>query len=91
VPKPLHRDSLSSVIQAALEEPPPLDALASSFVGYASLPDVQGRVRKAMLDQAMALSEGNRSRAAELLGVSRQAVQQSLHRRGKADYEEPAS
>ena len=76
--KPVALADLESAIRAACEEGPDLRPMAQRAVGHASLQDVQRRVRDAMIQEAVALARGNRSRAARLLRVSRQAVQQAL-------------
>jgi DNA-binding NtrC family response regulator len=53
-----------------------LEPMVPALVGYEGMRDVVDRVRSDMTSQAMAMTAGNKSDAARLLGVSRQAVQQ---------------
>ncbi len=62
---------------------PALDPMLKAQVGVRSVKEMQEAVRDMMLDQALALEEGNQARAAKRLGVSRQAVQQMMRRREK--------
>ena len=79
--KPMGVDELTTKIEAALRGAPELEPLVVAAVGHKPLRGVQGDVRRAMVDQALARAEGNRSEAARLLSVSRQAVQQMVHER----------
>jgi DNA-binding NtrC family response regulator len=58
-----------------------LSAQAVAQVGARTLRDVGDEVRHAMLEQAIALTGGNRTETAALLGVTRQAVQKMLRDR----------
>ncbi len=64
---------------------PALDPMLKAQVGVRSVKEMQEAVRDMMLDQALALEEGNQARAAKRLGVSRQAVQQMMRRRAKGE------
>jgi DNA-binding NtrC family response regulator len=55
-----------------------LGTLAAAQVGHESLQRVQASVKRAMVERALALAADNRTNAARLLGVSRQAVQQMI-------------
>jgi DNA-binding NtrC family response regulator len=79
--KPMSADELSAQIERALHVAPPLEPLVVANVGVRSMRDLKDDVRRAMVDQAIALAEGNRSEAARLLDVSRQAVQQIIQER----------
>lgn len=83
VAKPLSVESLSEEVEKALRVPPDLDPIAKALVPHVPLRDVQDIMRNGMIDQAIALSGGNRSNAARLLHVSRQAVQQVMRERGE--------
>lgn len=85
VAKPLSVESLSEEVEKALRVPPNLDPIVQGLVGQIGLRDAQEIVRTGMIDQAIALSGGNRSNAARLLHVSRQAVQQVMRERGEGD------
>lgn len=78
--KPASLAALERAIQSALAERPDLHAILRASVGHAPLRDVQRDVREVMTREALAVARGNRSRAARLLQVSRQAVQQILRR-----------
>lgn len=79
--KPLGAEELTRQVEAVLCKPPCLEPLAMAAVGHAPMRDVQTDVRRAMLEQALARAHGNRSEAARLLEVSRQAVQQMVQQR----------
>lgn len=76
--KPLVLSELRQTLDEVLAAPPDLQPLATSWVGRLSMHEVQGRVRRAMVEQALALSDGNRTNASRLLQVTRQAVQQMV-------------
>jgi DNA-binding NtrC family response regulator len=57
-----------------------IQCMAAALVGRVGWDDVQHRVKRAMLAEALARTSGNLSRTAVLLGVRRQAVQQMLSR-----------
>ena len=76
--KPISLDDLDAAVTKALEEPPGLLRQVQDSVGLASIREVQAEIRQTMLSQAMALAEGKKNRAARLLGVTRQAVQQMI-------------
>lgn len=81
--KPFAMPRLWVVIDQVLESRPVLAPLARALVGHQSVHDVQIEVRSAMVQQALALADGNRSSAARLLHVSRQAIQKMLKRTPK--------
>jgi DNA-binding NtrC family response regulator len=82
LPKPLSTEALVAKVEQALAEAPDFEPWISGCVGHASLRGVQSRVRRLMLEQALARAGGSRSGAARLLRVSRQAIQQLLQRQG---------
>ena len=51
--------------------------------------DLLADVRWTMIDQAMALTSGNRQRSADLLQVSRQAIQQVAGFKGRMTLKQP--
>src|SRR4051812_29754979 len=57
-----------------------LERLAPALVGSERVWEIQNRLAKAMLMEALRRTSGNYTRAAELLGVRRQAVQQMVAR-----------
>jgi DNA-binding NtrC family response regulator len=79
--KPISLDELRDTALRAVA-PPTLGPLAAQCVGAQSLHDVIAGVRHAMLEQALARAKGNRTVAAEMLGITRQAVQQMLRESG---------
>jgi DNA-binding NtrC family response regulator len=67
-------------VEEALGRAPDVEPWFRSLVGHESLRDAQKSLRDTMLSEALARSEGSRSRAARILQVSRQAIQQVLQR-----------
>jgi hypothetical protein len=55
-----------------------VEELVRCEVGSASYHDVAARVRRTMVEQALRLSGGNKTGAARILRISRQAVQQLM-------------
>jgi DNA-binding NtrC family response regulator len=76
--KPLSLDDLRVTKEAIVRQRSVVHVFAAARVGRETLQDVQADVRKAMVEQALAMTEGNRTEAARLLGVTRQAVQQMV-------------
>jgi CheY-like chemotaxis protein len=74
--KPVSLESVWTAIRSACDEPPDLHPLVQDSVGHVSVRDLQRVVRDVMFRQAMAIARDNRTGAARLLRVSRQAVQQ---------------
>ena len=66
------------LLEESSESQTSLEAVARAEVGSASYQDITARVRRAMVEQALELAGGNRTGAARLLQVSRQAVQQLI-------------
>ena len=81
LPKPLFKEQLVEKVVQALRQAPDVEPWISAHVGKTSLKDMQSSVRRVMIDQAIAKAHGSRSGAARLLRVTRQAIQQVLHRR----------
>lgn len=79
--KPFSFGELQAAVESAYHEAPPLETLIAACVGRVPLRELQQRLRKVMVLQALALSEGSRSETARLLAVSRQAIQQMLRGR----------
>ncbi len=89
--KPLSASELESTVDAALNEPPRLEPLIPACVGHVPMRDLQRQVRRVMVKEALARTEGSRSGAARLLDVSRQAIQQILRgRRAGAERDHPS-
>jgi len=80
--KPFEMDDLQAAIQTILTQPPDLGPSARAQVGYRHIHTVQDEVKAAMLKHAFTLEDGNITRAAKRLGVTRTAVQQMLDRYG---------
>ncbi len=78
LPKPVSFAELVATIDSLLERAPDLSPLLVASVGKRRFQDVQEQVRRTMTEQALALANGNRTEAARLLGVTRQAVQQLI-------------
>jgi two-component system, response regulator RegA len=78
VAKPLDFDSFVATIEAVIANPPDFGRHVAPHVGRSSYHDILRRVRRTMLEQALARSSGNRVHAARMLKVSRQAVQQLI-------------
>jgi DNA-binding NtrC family response regulator len=81
VGKPFSLDELQQAVERAYREAPRLESLIAACVGRVPLRELQEHLRKVMVLQALALSEGSRSETARLLAVSRQAIQQMLRGR----------
>jgi DNA-binding NtrC family response regulator len=79
--KPVSLARIWEEIHAASSEPPDLQPLVQDSVGHVSVRELQRSVRDVMFRQAMAIARNNRTRAARLLRVSRQAVQQVVRDR----------
>ena len=78
IPKPLDLEGFVAVIEALLEKPPEFVPHLLAHVGRSSYNTILERVRQTMIEQALAKTDGNRSHAAKMLEVSRQAVQQMI-------------
>ena len=76
--KPIDLMSFGGVIEQVLHEAPELSADLCALVGQKKLHEVLGEVRRTMLEQALALTGGNRTEAARLMGLTRQRIQQSI-------------
>jgi DNA-binding response OmpR family regulator len=78
LPKPVSLGELVATIESVLDQAPNLSPLLVASVGRRRFQDVQEQVRRTMTEQALAMARGNRTEAARLLGVTRQAVQQLI-------------
>lgn len=87
VAKPFTPGQLDAQISRALEETPRIEPFVAATVGRRGLRDLQNDVRRTMVEEALAQSQGSRTGAARLLGITRQAVQQIL--RDRSDEESP--
>jgi DNA-binding NtrC family response regulator len=81
VEKPFTADDLLEVVEG-LQAPRhfELDAVVRRVVGDWPMPEVLDAVRRSMVFEALARSRGNKARAAQLLGISRQNLQNILAR-----------
>jgi len=87
--KPFTLSALREEVESAFSEGPDLEPLIAATVGRVPLRRVQSDVRRVMVKEALARADGNRSAAARLLQVTRQAIQQSL-RATEKDLRSPA-
>ncbi len=76
LPKPFSREGLTGAIERACNDAPSLEPLITASVGRVPMRELQGEVRRVMVKEALARTNGSRSGAARLLHVTRQAVQQ---------------
>jgi len=76
--KPFSLDELRAAIELVHVARVKLEPIVRAYVGKANLRDVQEDVRRAMVEQALALANGNRTVAARLLRVTRQALQKII-------------
>lgn len=76
--KPLNLGSLRTVLTAKLGQSPQITPGIAARVGAVPIDVVKRDVRVTMLTQALALTAGNRSECARILGVTRQAVQHMI-------------
>jgi len=80
--KPFSLDELLAAIELVHTARVQLAPMVRACVGSADLRDVQDDVRRTMVEQALALAKGNRTMAAKLLRVSRQAIQKFIRTTG---------
>ena len=78
--KPFTLDDLIAIIESDRLEQERLAPIVRACVGQADLRDIQDDVRRSMVAEALARSKGNRSAAAKLLRVTRQAIQKFIRR-----------
>ena len=71
----IQRDQMETCLKA-------LERLAPALVGSERVWEIQNRLAKGMLMEALRRTGGNYTHAAELLGVRRQAIQQMVARFG---------
>jgi two-component system, response regulator RegA len=81
LPKPLTLDELEQAIELALTTAPELEPHLRQAVGHQPLAELTERTRDVMIDEALARADGSRSKAARILGTSRQLLQYLLRRR----------
>lgn len=78
--KPFNASTLRTSLSAALTTAPEIEPLLAQVAGLVSLRELTDKVHEVLVAESMALAEGNKSRAARLLGVTRQAVQKLSQR-----------
>jgi DNA-binding NtrC family response regulator len=78
VPKPFDLPTFVAAFEALLENTPPIESQIAHQVGALPYHDILERVRRTMVEEALARSGGNREHAARLLKITRQAVQQLI-------------
>lgn len=76
--KPASLEEIWDAIQMAADAPPDLGPVVQETVGHLSLKELTNSVRDEAIKQALASARGNRTGAAKILQVTRQAVQQML-------------
>lgn len=86
--KPFSIQEFTTAVQTACKQVPDIEPLITAQVGRVPMRDLQRDVRRVMVKEALARTQGSRSGAARLLHVSRQAVQQIL--RSESNDEAPA-
>lgn len=79
IPKPFSLTDFGLQITSLLEKTPQIKAQISNLVGKVKYTTFFKRIRHTMLMQALSMHHGNKTHAAALLGVSRQAVQQMIN------------
>ena len=75
--KPLSLPDLRQTIEKVLASPLALEPVVASLVGHRPIQEVQGEIRRIMVEQALALSGGDRADASRLLDVSRQILREA--------------
>lgn len=76
--QPFDDRDLDGAIEKALHEADDLEPYVRQAARVTPMKNIVAGVRETTLDQALAMAKGNRTEAARLLGVSRQAVQQAI-------------
>jgi DNA-binding NtrC family response regulator len=87
--KPVARSELSLVLEQLSEQAPDYLPHLVAIVGRVGFREVLERVRRSMAEQALAMSAGNKTGAARLLGITRQAVQQLIRDLDLSDSQRP--
>ncbi|HKP60585.1 MAG TPA: response regulator [Polyangiales bacterium] len=87
--KPVSRSELSLALEQLFEQAPDYLPHMIAIVGRVGFREVLERVRRSMAEQALAMSAGNKTGAARLLGITRQAVQQLIRDLDLTDSQRP--
>jgi two-component system, response regulator RegA len=80
--KPLSLQDLRQNIENLLSSPPILEPMVASLVGRRPIQEVQGEIRRIMVEEALARSGGDRADASRLLEVSRQILHEERPTQG---------
>ena len=80
VRKPLVGAQVVEALATALASPPDVTLAVRGMVGQVPVQQVEETIRKEMVDEALARTQGSRSGAARLLAISRQLLQHILRR-----------
>jgi two-component system response regulator RegA len=83
--KPFSTAELLAAIDRALTEPTSIRPHLRGAVGHRSVHELQEELRTTMVEEALARARGSKTRAAALLGVSRQLLQFMLRQNKKGD------
>jgi two-component system response regulator RegA len=83
--KPFSIEEFTQAIEAARNQTTEIEPMISAWVGRVPMLELQREVRRVMVKEALALTEGSRSGAARLLHVTRQAIQQIVRSGGAND------
>ena len=73
--KPCDPAALSKVIDSAAHDPPDMVPSMRNAVGFLAVHEAQELLRRTMIEEALARTDGSRTAAARLLRVSRQLLQ----------------
>jgi two-component system, response regulator RegA len=76
--KPIDLEALRAAIARALGEAPDIGPHLRNCVGQRPVREIEDQVRRTMVQEALARTEGSRRAAARLLSVSRQLLQHML-------------
>ncbi|MBI5495388.1 MAG: hypothetical protein HY904_10220 [Deltaproteobacteria bacterium] len=76
--RPLTTAGLEAILAAQRDRRGQIRELGRALLGHVSIPQATDLLRREMMEAALGERRMNRSRAARLLGVSRQAVQRYL-------------
>lgn len=76
--KPFTIEELETAVDRARSEAPDIEPMVAAAVGQVPMLELQREVRRVMMKEALAQTEGSRTGAARLLRITRQAVQQML-------------
>lgn len=87
--KPISLRDLEDAIVRIQASPPSFGPLVAARVGASNLKQIQADVRRTALNQALGLAEGNRTNAARILNVTRQAVQHMMRTDSSRDTDGP--